>query len=135
MKVRNWTWLNGLVVVLLVGGLAGAADDKKDNPTGTWGWTFTTPNGDIKVTAKLKAEGEKVTGTVSARDRESKIENGKFKNGELTFQVTREIEGGKFVMKYTGKVKGDSIDGKAGGEREGQTFELDWNAKREKASK
>lgn len=135
MKVRNWTWLNALVVVLLLCGLAGAADDKKDDPTGTWTWTFMTPNGDVKVTAKLKAEGEKVSGTVSARERESKIENGKFKNGELTFQVTREIEGGKFVMKYSGKVKGDAIDGKASGEREGQTFDLDWNAKREKGGK
>ncbi len=133
MKVRNWAWLPVLAVVLVLCGAAAAADDKKDDPTGNWTWTFMTPNGDVQVTAKLKREGDKVTGTVAARDRESKIEKGTYKDGKISFETVREIEGGKFVIKYTGTVKGDAIDGKAAGDRDGQTFELDWNAKREKA--
>lgn len=135
MKVRCWTWLYVLATCLLVCGAVPAADDKKDDVTGNWTWTFMTPNGDIKVTAKLKREGDKVTGTVAARDRESKIEKGTYKDGTLAFETVREIEGGKFVIKYSGKVKGDTIDGKATGERDGQTFDLDWNAKREKTGK
>ena len=53
-------------------------------------------------------------------------------DGTITFQVTRESGDNKFVMKYNGKLAGDTIEGKAEGEREGQAFSLDWKAKREK---
>ena len=135
MKIRSWAWLYVLLFGLLLCGAVSAADDKKDDPTGNWTWTFMTPNGDVKVIAKLKREGEKVSGTVMARERESKIEKGKYKDGTLSFETVREIEGNKFVIKYSGKLKGDTIEGKATGEREGQTFDLDWNAKREKNGK
>ena len=121
--------------LLLSGASARAADDKKDDPTGNWTWTFMTATGDVKVTAKFKKEGDKVTGSVTARDRESKIEKGEVKDGEFSFQVTREIEGEKIVFKYKGKLKGDAIDGKAEGEFGGQAISLDWNAKRDKDSK
>ncbi len=133
MKARTRLWLNLFVVGLLFSGAATsrAADDKKDDPTGNWTWTFTVGDGmEIKVTAKLKKEGDKVTGTVTARERETKIENGKIKDGTITFQTTREINENKIVFKYNGKLKGDTIDGKA--ETEDGGFSLEWKAKRDK---
>src|SRR5438105_6514449 len=137
MKVCNWTCLNVLVLGLLLCGTnaARAADDKKDDPTGTWSWTVKTQNGDeFKITMKLKKEGDKVTGTVNFRDTDVKIEDGQFKDGTLTFKVSPEFNGNKINVKYNGKVSGDTIKGKSEMERDGQTRSRDWEAKRDKES-
>ena len=61
--------------VLAVAGMARAED--KPNPTGTWKYTADVNGQSIDVTIKLKLEGDKLTGTVSVRDMETKIEDGK----------------------------------------------------------
>src|SRR4051794_37244576 len=100
-----------------------AADDKKpeakkSDVTGTWSWTQQGGRGGQggnapanatprKSTLKLKAEGEKLTGTLSqpgfARrgqngdaaaapaPTETAISNGKIKGDEISFEVTRDI--------------------------------------------
>jgi hypothetical protein len=50
----------------------------------------------------------------------------------VSFTVTRERDGNKFVSKYSGKLEGDTIKGKIETERGGQTRSVDWVAKREK---
>jgi hypothetical protein len=113
-------------------GLAQAAD--KNDPTGTWKWTVTFGDQKRDVTVKLKLEGDKLTGTMPGRDNsETQIENGKFKDGELSFSVTRERNGQKFTTKYKGKVDGDTIKGTQERERDGKSQSSDWEAKREKA--
>src|SRR5262245_43150762 len=116
------------------------AQDKKADPSGTWTWS--TPGRDggeaRKSTLKLKADGEKVTGTLSApgrggESRDAEISNGKLKGDEISFDVTREFNGNKFTAKYSGKISGDSIKGKVETEREGNTRSRDWEAKREAA--
>lgn len=117
------------------------AEDKKANPTGTWTWS--TPGRDggeaRKSTLKLKAEGEKVTGSISSpgrqggEARETTIENGKIKGEDVSFDVTREFNGNKVTMKYSGKISGDTIKGKIDTERDGNTRSRDWEAKREAA--
>ena len=42
---------------------------------------------------------------------ETAIEDGKYKDGEVSFKVTRERMGNKFTIKYTGKVSGETIKG------------------------
>ena len=107
--------------------LAIVADDAK--PEGTWKWSFERNGEKIETTLKLKAEGDKLTGTITGRDgKESAIEEGSFKDGEVKFQVTREREGNKIVVKYAGKISGDTIEGKSeAGERS-----RDWKAERSK---
>jgi hypothetical protein len=109
------------------------AQDKKPEITGTWKSSFTNQDGAVReTTIKLKAEGEKVTGTVSGRNNtETAIEEGKVKDDEVSFKVTREFNGNKITTKYTGKVSGDSIKGKSETERDGQPRSRDWVAKRE----
>ncbi len=115
-------------------GLAGVARaDDKGNPTGTWKWTVNFGGQERTMTLKLKLEGDKLTGAMLGRDnRETPIENAKYKNGELSFDVTRERNGQKFTIKYSGKVTGDTIKGKTEFERNGETQSRDWEAKREK---
>jgi hypothetical protein len=119
-----------VVCVLAVAGLAGAED--RPNPTGTWKYTADVNGQSIDVAIKLKLEGDKLTGTVSALDMESKIEDGKYKDGEVSFRVNREMNGNKFTIKYTGQIKGDTFKGKRELERDGQTNTRDFEAKRSK---
>jgi hypothetical protein len=122
------------LVVAFAGLASGArAEDKKAGPTGTWKWSVERNNQKIEQTLKLKVEDGKLTGAMLGRNnRETPIEDGKFKDGEVSFTVTRERQGQKFVTKYTGKLDGDTIKGKAETERNGETMSRDWEAKRSK---
>lgn len=121
--------------VLTFAGVVGAARaDDKPNPTGTWKWSVTTANGQTREsTLKLKLEGDKLTGTMLGRNnQETPIEDAKYKDGQISFKVTRERNGQKFTTKYSGKVSGETIKGKTESERGGQTQSRDWEAKRSK---
>jgi len=111
-----------------------AAD--KNDPTGTWKWSFTTQNGDTREsTLNLKLDGDKLTGKMSGRNgNDTEIENGKVKDDQISFDVTRERNGNKFTTKYNGKISGDTITGKIETENNGQARSRDWNAKREGSS-
>jgi hypothetical protein len=63
---------------------------------------------------------------------ETPIENGSFKDGKVSFSVTREFNGNKFTSKYTGTVTGDTMKGKSETEFNGETRMSDWEAKRQK---
>jgi len=124
-------------LALAVGFAATAsAQDKKNNVTGTWKSSNTNQNGQVRETTfKLKAEGEKLTGTMSGRQNETAIEEGTIKGEEVSFKVTREFNGNKVTAKYTGKLSGDTIKGKSESQRDGQPQTRDWVAKKEPAAK
>jgi len=123
----------GLTLTL---GFTASAEDKKIDVAGTWKSSFTNQNSQVREsTFKLKVEGDKLTGTVSGRNNDTAIEEGKIKDDEISFQVTREYNGNKVTTKYTGKVSGDTIKGKAESQRDGQPQKRDWIAKKEPAAK
>ena len=131
---RTLTSLTQLAVCLVIalGIGARAADEKKNDPTGTWKWSFTGQNGQSReTTLKLKVDGDKLTGTISGRGGETTIQEAKLKGDEISFQVTRENNGNKITTKYNGKISGDTIKGKTEFERNGQPQSRDWEAKRE----
>lgn len=104
--------------------------------TGTWKWTITAQDGTVREsTLKLKQEGDKLTGALVRRDgTETAIEDGKAKDGEVSFTVTRERNGQKFTAKYQGKLSGNVLKGTISSERDGQTNSREWEARREVAS-
>ena len=140
------------ILALGISGLAAA------DVNGTWSWTQQPRGGGggggggnaapRKTTLKLKAEGDKLTGTITqpAFGRrggggdggtppapvETKISNGKISGSDVSFDVTREVNGNSFTAKYSGKLDGDTIKGKIETERNGQAQSRDWEAKREK---
>ena len=130
---RTWKCLAFVTVLALVAAAVPAlAADKVD---GTWTWSFTTQNGQsFEQKAKLKQEGEKVTGVIMGRNnQETEIKDGKLSSeGELTFSVTRERQGQQVTTKYKGKVDGDTIKGTT--ERDGGQSR-EWVAKRAKDEK
>lgn len=121
------------LIVVIAGSVGITRADDKPDPTGTWKWSVTFNNQTREQTLKLKLEGDKLSGTMVGRDnQETAIDDAKFKDGEVSFAVTRERNGQKRTTKYKGKLDGDTIKGKAESERDGQTNSRDWEAKREK---
>lgn len=120
-----------VVAVVGLAGVARAAD--KPDPTGTWKWSVKMGDRSWEATLKLKLEGDKLTGSMLGRSgQETPIAEACFKDGEVSFTVTREREGRKMVSKYKGKLSGDTITGKMEFQREGQSQTRDWEAKRAK---
>ena len=77
--------------------------------TGKWAYEMQGKNGPQTANMNLKADGTKLTGTVSGRGGETEISDGKVDGDTITFTVVREFNGNKIVTKYTGKVSGDEI--------------------------
>ena len=122
--------LVAVACVLALGGFSRA--DEKSSPTGTWKYTADVNGTSLDVTMKLKVEGDKVTGSVTAQDSEIKFDDGTIKDGEISFKITREVGGNKFEIKYKGKVTGDTFKGKREMERDGMPTSREFEAKRVK---
>ena len=137
MKSKFNTWMGAAACSLLVLGLgtsAFAAD--KASAAGKWKWSYERGGQTNETTLTLKLDGEKLTGSVTGRgNTESAIEEGKVKDGEVSFKVTRERNGTKSTMAYKGKVSEDAIKGTIESERDGQKNSRDWEAKRVKEEK
>lgn len=135
---RSWKWIAPVAMFALLAAAApSVAQDapKAGSVDGTWTWSFTTQNGQtFESRAKLKQEGEKLTGVIISRNnRETEIKDGKINDkGEVSFNVTRERQGQTMTQKYTGKLEGDTIKGKVERQRDGESRSTDWEAKRVK---
>jgi hypothetical protein len=123
--------------VVVLGLLGTAQGQDAANPTGTWKWMQQGRGGaqGREIVLKLKLEGDKVTGTMTGRENEEvAIKEGTFKDGTVTFKVTRTFNDNEFTQTYTGKLEGDTLKGKISFEIQGETRERDWEAKRDKAA-
>jgi hypothetical protein len=95
--------------MILLGCLAAAAIWAAD-VTGKWTADMQGPNGNtMTITMNLKADGDRVTGTVSGRRGETDISDGKIDGNDLSFKVVREFNGNQITQKYKGKLDGDTI--------------------------
>lgn len=102
------------------------------DPTGTWEWTTKSPTGEIPTTLKLAWQDNKVSGFYSNQFGNTAISNLSLEDDVISFDVVRDFGGQKYVVKYHGKMQGDTISGtiEAPGHDGGETVKLDWNAKR-----
>ena len=132
--------LAAIVAACLISTAAFAAD-----ASGTWKWTQQGRGGKgggggtpRETTLTLEQKGDKLTGKVSSPGRDGAtntvdITNGTVKGDVVAFSVEREFGGNKFVMKYSGKLAGDTITGESEFPgRDGQTSKREWVAKRAK---
>lgn len=102
------------------------------NPSGTWRWNVSTPNGDIETTLELTLKDGQLSGTYRNSFGEGKISAASIKDDAIAFKVEREFDGNKFVLSYAGKLAGDTITGtiEAPSFDGGDPRKLEWNAKR-----
>jgi hypothetical protein len=119
-------------LVLGLCGPAGALDTKAD-PVGTWKCEYEIGGQKRMSTLTIKKDGDKLAGTMSWPDqKEAKLKDLKFKDGELTFSAERELMDNKFTVEYKLKVEGDDLKGKGAVEVGGEKREFDIEGKREK---
>jgi hypothetical protein len=62
-----------------------------------------------ETTFNLKAEGDKLTGTVSGRQGDTQISEGKVSGDEISFKVVANFQGNEVKFLYKGKIAGDEI--------------------------
>ena len=92
-------------IVLAASTAAFAAD-----VTGKWVAQVPGRDGQTRETTfNLKAEGEKLTGTVSGRQGDVAITDGKVKGDDVSFDVTMKFQDREMKMSYTGKLSGDEL--------------------------
>ena len=102
------------------------------DPTGTWEWSTKSPSGEITTTLKLEVQDGKIAGVYSNQFGNTTISNASLQDDVISFDVVRDFGGQKYVVKYHGKMEGDTISGtiEAPGHDGGEAVKLDWNAKR-----
>lgn len=140
MKSNNLTKLV-LSAVLLIGAIAQVqAEDKKADASGTYVWTTPGRNGGPAHTNTLvlKAEGDKLTGTLSVPGRDGNVNStditgGKVTGSDVSFCVVRSFRGNTMTNNYTGTLDDGTIKGKMSFvNRNGEEQSRDWEAKQQK---
>jgi hypothetical protein len=101
------------------------------DPGGKWSWKLANRRGETNdFILELQHEGEKLTGNFTAFGVDTEIEDGAFKDGEVSFTVAREAGDDLIISSYRGKIAADVIRGRVsirGGERDRL---IEWIAKR-----
>ena len=102
------------IVLLLLAAVAAFAADV----SGKWVAQVPGRNGQTRETTfNLKADGGSLTGTVSGRNGDNPIADGKIDGDNISFTQTLEFNGNTVKLIYKGKISGDEI--KFTREREG----------------
>lgn len=121
-----------VALVLVVCGLAGAADDKAD-PVGTWKCEYMENR---NSTLMIKKDGDKLAGSMSWPDqKEAPLKDLKLKDGTLTFSAERQYQDKKIGVEYTLTIEGDKLKGKGASDFGGQKTEWEIKGEREKKEK
>ena len=104
--------------VLLVVAIGALAADV----TGKWVAQVPGRSGQTRETTfTLKVDGDKLTGSMSGRQGETPISEGKLSGDTVSFVIARERGGETVKETYTGKISGDQIQFKREGGRGGAT--------------
>jgi hypothetical protein len=111
-----------VVALVVVFSLALRADDAA--VSGKWTAEVQGRNGSTTQTFTLKADGDKLTGSISGGKNDSEIADGKISGDTISFSVTREARGNTMKQNYTGKVSGDEIKFTVQTEGRDQTQEI-----------
>ena len=123
MKARLSSFVVGLAVLATV---AQAAD-----VTGKWVAQVPGRGGETRETTfNLKVEGESLTGTMSGRQGDVALTDGKIKDDALSFNVAMSFQGNDVKFVYKGKISGDEIQFTR--QREGSDRSQEFTAKRVK---
>ena len=82
---------------------------------GKWDLTVHTFMGDMTSHVEFKVDGTVLTGTVedAANGAVAPIENGKYENGEFSYQLTIKTAVGEMTTHLTGRVEGEKLVGKS----------------------
>ena len=111
---------------------ANGISDGSPNITATANGADQSPLGVAFTSDGAGAAGSCVQSSLKGTRKNTAISNASLQDDVIAFDVVRNFGGNKFVVKYHGKVEGDTIKGtiEAPGHDGGEALKLDWNAKR-----
>lgn len=122
MKKRVLVMMAALLAIFAVAALAADID-------GQWKAQMPGRGGQMQErTFAFKADGNKLTGTVSAQQGQTEISDGKIKGDTISFSVVRKFQEKEIKMNYKGKVSGDEI--KFTMQIEGMDRDIEFTAKK-----
>ena len=122
MRIKSFFAVAAIAV--LIATTASAAD-----VSGRWNAQMPTRNGDTRdVTFTLKADGDKLTGTMGGPQGDIEIKDGKISGDTISFKTNLEFNGNSFVLIFKGTISGDQIKFTRG--REGAEQTQEFTAKR-----
>jgi hypothetical protein len=111
-------------------GLLGMAQ-AADGPTGAW--KIRSPGGREGRTTilRLELEGDKLTGLLLEHlGTRTAIEKGSYRDGTISFEVTRQFNGQQVTTRYTGRLDGDTMRGTVEGQGRRGSRNPNWEATR-----
>ncbi len=98
--------IKAAIVCLLAASATLAAD-----PSGKWEAVMQSPRGEMQMVFNLKADGDKLTGTVGNEMMgESEIQDGKVSGDEIAFKQVIERGDRTMTIEWKGAVKGDELE-------------------------
>jgi hypothetical protein len=124
MKKTRLSWIVAVLAALATVGQAADVAGK---------WVAQVPGrgGETRETTfTFKVDGENLTGTVSGRQGDVALTDGKLKDDALSFNVAMSFQGNDVKFVYKGKVSGDEIQFTR--QREGSERSREFTAKRVK---
>ena len=121
-----------LLLAILLAGSGAASAVVADDPGGAWKLRLSFGDRGTRTSIlKLERKDEALAGVMlSNQGSETEIENGRFEDGELSFQLTRKWGDRKFTSQYAGTIAKDTITGTAKFDFRGRERTLDWVATR-----
>ena len=135
MQTRSKALFFLLFVTSMALGSSSDQPQLKVDLSGKWKWVMQRPNGGGReVTLDLKQDGDKLTGSVSGMGfgGDTDISDGTFKDGQITFKITRSRGGQDITTTYSGKLSGDTIKGIVDTDMRGNKVPREWEAHRMK---
>jgi hypothetical protein len=92
---------------------------------GAWAGTLTTPRADYRQAFTFKAEGAKLTGTVTLEDQAAvAITDGKIDGKHISFAVNVAVDGKPTALGYTGEIGDGQIALTVEVKETGRTFDM-----------
>jgi hypothetical protein len=95
--------------------------------SGDWEFSMQTGRGDFTQTIHFDQEGESITVTMPGRGGGEFTGEGTVKGNDIEWTIVRNTPRGKFTLRYTGVVQGDSMSGTV---EMGQRGSIEWTATR-----
>lgn len=107
-----------------------AAQEKRADPSGTWRWNLEMDTQTIKNELKLETDKDgKLTGTLTANDKNLKVEEGKIDGKDVSFLINIKLDR-DIAVRFQGKQEGDALKGQFVAKSDEGSREFPWEAKR-----
>ncbi len=99
---------------------------------GVWRWRMITSGGDRDYSLRLVQTFQKINGKLEGQVPESPIEEPRLSGDQISFTIVDETQGRKALIRFHGRISGDSIQGEAAVQGGPDAGHYSWTAKRER---